>query len=387
MNNQLIALAVGGTGGHIFPAEALAKELLLKDYDLVIFTDTRGYSHCTKIFDAPVYCIRAGSPFEKKINEKITGVIETAIGIFQTVRLLNKLKPGVVVGFGAYPTFPTMLASLILKIPSIVHEQNAILGRVNRVLSKRVDAIGLSFLHTKRLNEDLKSKAKLVGNPVRTEFLNVRSQPYIPPSPGGPVNLLVLGGSQGAAIFSDIVPTALKLIKGSLRARLRVTQQCRPELLEESKKRFTEAGIEAELSTFFDDIPALLRESHLVICRSGASTVAELQISGRPAVLVPYPYAVDDHQTENAKALDSNGCSWIIPQSEFTPENLSKLVEKLFGSSDLLKKTAHNCHLQGKPESVQNLVKLIEKQAGSVRYESGEPSNPFIHNDLNMVVQ
>lgn len=363
MTGRPIVLAAGGTGGHVFPAEALAAELRARGHELVLITDARGIAYGGALAQIPVHRIRAGTPSVGGIAARAKGIIEAGAGTVQAVRLLRRLRPAAVVGFGGYPSFPTMLAAVWLRCPTLVHEQNAVLGRVNRLLASRMTSIGLSFPATAGLGPDIQPKSEVVGNPVRPEVLEIRNQPYEAPPAEGPVRLLVLGGSQGAAVFSDIVPRALALLPDRLRERLNVAQQCRPETLDQARGLYEDAGVEAELAAFFTDVPRRLSESHLVICRAGASTVAELRAAGRPAVLVPFPHAADDHQTANARSVAGGEGGWIMPQTEFTPEALAALVERLLTSPDELERAAALCRGEDRPESARALAALAERIA------------------------
>ncbi|MDA0654495.1 MAG: undecaprenyldiphospho-muramoylpentapeptide beta-N-acetylglucosaminyltransferase [Proteobacteria bacterium] len=355
-----IVLAAGGTGGHVFPAEALAAELRAAGHELALVTDVRGIAYGGALAGIDVHRIPAGTPGVGGPLRRARGVLLAVAGTLRAVRLLRRLKPVAVVGFGGYPSLPTMLAALWLRIPTLVHEQNAVLGRVNRLLVPWVTRVGLSFSATGRLDDAAQPKAEVVGNPVRPEVLAIRAGGYAPPSADGPIRLLVLGGSQGAAVFSEVVPSALALLPAELRARLKLAQQCRPETLAAARAICDAAGIDAELAPFFGDVPARLAVAHLVICRAGASTVAELKAAGRPAVLVPYPHAVDDHQTANARSVAGAGGGWIVPQSEFTPARLAELLRRLFAHPDDLDRAAEQCRGEDRPEAARALAALVE---------------------------
>jgi UDP-N-acetylglucosamine--N-acetylmuramyl-(pentapeptide) pyrophosphoryl-undecaprenol N-acetylglucosamine transferase len=257
-----------------------------------------------------------------------------------------------------------MIAATHLRIPAATHEQNAVLGRVNRLLASRVDVIALSLDATRLLSLPDRAKADVTGNPVRLAARDAREMPYAPPG-AGVVRLLIAGGSQGAAILSDVVPKALETLPDDLRGRLRVTQQCRPEDLERVKAFYAEANITAGLATFIEDMPAKLAASHFVISRSGASTVAELTVIGRPAILVPYAFATDDHQTANAQALADAGAAWIMPQQSLTAEALTQRLSALLGDDAALEKAAAAARTLGRPDAAANLADLVEKLAGA----------------------
>jgi len=258
------------------------------------------------------------------------GLAETALGVVQARRLLRRLRPDAVVGFGGYPSVPTMLAATQLGYPTLLHEQNAVLGRANRLLARRVGRIATGFAATAGLRAADQARAVYTGNPVRPAIRAVADIPYCPPAPGAPVELVILGGSQGARIFADIVPPALAALPPYLRSTLRVSQQARPEDCAGVAAALHAAGIVAEVASFFTDVPQRLARAQLAICRAGASTVAELAVAGRPAILVPYPFATDDHQSANAGAFAAAGAGWAMPQPELSAPILAQaLVERL----------------------------------------------------------
>ena len=361
MSGATIVLAAGGTGGHVFPAEALAEELAGRGHSLVLVTDARGATYGGALAELPVHRIQAGTPAAGGIAARIAGLFRAMGGTWQARRLLQRIAPGAVVGFGGYPSLPTVLAAVTLGIPTVLHEQNAVLGKVNRFLAPRVSVIALSFAATRRLREDDQPRAEVIGNPVRADVLTVRDAAYAAPDALGPVRVLVLGGSQGAAVFSDVVPRAIALLPPELRARLRVAQQCRPETLDLARRAYAAAEVPAELSAFFHDVPRRLKEAHLVICRAGASTVSEIAAGGRPAIFVPFPHASDGHQAANAGALVDTGGGWQIPQPEFTPKGLAALLARLFAAPQELAAAAAASRSAGRPAAARDLAALAER--------------------------
>ena len=321
-NAPLIVLAAGGTGGHVFPAEALAQELLSQDYRLVLITDRRGERFGGTLGLIDRHFIWAGALAGIGLFGKLKSTVELMIGTVQAFNLMKRLKPAVVVGFGGYAAAPTMVAALFARVPTVIHEQNAILGWANRKLAGSVTKVCTSF----DLARPAPDNAQLIrtGMPVRPAVAAVRSSGYHAPAPSEPFRILVLGGSQGARVFSDIIPAAVKLLPEQLRHRLEISQQCRPEEVDRTHAAYAGLGVHVELRHFFDNVPELLAKAHLLIARSGASTVAEATVSGRPSLLVPYPFAADDHQTANAKALMTSGGGWMMPQGEFTAETLAQ---------------------------------------------------------------
>ena len=311
-------LAAGGTGGHMIPAHALAGELMSRGHHVALITDERG-SRIPGLFDrVPVHVLPAGRMSKNPIKAfKAFRAIMT--GRAMAMRLYETVEPSAVIGFGGYPALPALLAARKMGIPTAIHEQNAVLGRVNRFVAGKVDAIATAYEQVDRLPARAQDKVELVGNPVREEVLALRAEPYPPLSDDGIFRLLVTGGSQGASILGEVVPEALALLPEHFRRRLQVTQQCREEDIEDVRARYAKAEIPADLATYMEDLPARLAWSHLVIARAGASTIAELTAAGRPAILVPLPSATDDHQTANAREMAKSGGARVIAQSRFNP--------------------------------------------------------------------
>ena len=355
---QKFVLAAGGTGGHLFPAEALARELVRRGGMVHLATDRRADAFAEKIPGVAVCQVRAGR-FGGGPLRTACGVAEMALGIVQARRLLRRLAPDAVVGFGGYTSVPTMLAATQLGVPTIIHEQNAVLGRANRLLAPRVGRIATGFAEIGGLRPAERARLVYTGNPVRPTILAVAQTAYVPPEPGRPIELLILGGSQGARIFSDIVPPALAALTPELRSALRVSQQARPEDRDRVTADLKANGIGAEVETFFNDVPARLSRAHLVICRSGASTIAELAAIGRPALLVPYPHATDDHQAANAGAFADAGAGWVIPQSSLTSTILAKRLAELLGDGACLSHAAAGARRFGCDDAAERLAAMV----------------------------
>jgi UDP-N-acetylglucosamine--N-acetylmuramyl-(pentapeptide) pyrophosphoryl-undecaprenol N-acetylglucosamine transferase len=358
-NRPLVILAAGGTGGHVFPAEALAVELIERGFYLVLITDRRGNNLNGKLAELDTYRVWAGGIAGKKITFRIISIIEILIGTLQAWFLLRRLKPVVVVGFGGYSSVPTMLAATYSGKKMVIHEQNAVLGRANQLLAGRVERIATSFETVSAIPKALKSNTVVTGMPVRPPVVYLRDQPYPNIEPDGEINLIIFGGSQGANIFSTVVPNALKKINGPLRRRIKVTQQCRPEDVEETKLVYKSFGINANISSFFHDIPNRIACAHLVICRAGASTIAELTTIGRPAILVPYTHAVDDHQSQNAYAVDKIGGGWLIPEHNFTDSILADRLESLLAVPKILENAGAAAKAAGIPNAASKLADII----------------------------
>jgi UDP-N-acetylglucosamine--N-acetylmuramyl-(pentapeptide) pyrophosphoryl-undecaprenol N-acetylglucosamine transferase len=359
----LVVLAAGGTGGHMFPAEALARALLTRGRRVALVTDSRGESFGEHLPGVALHRIRAGR-FSGNLLRKALGLVELAFGILEAGRHLRTLGPAAVVGFGGYPSVPTMLAAVRQKRPTVIHEQNAILGRANRLLASRACAIATSFAEVAGLSAADRSRVAETGNPVRPAVAALRGTPYVESRGDDGFELLVLGGSQGAHILSATVPPALALLPEPLRRRLRLTQQARPEDLDVVRAAYAAGGISAEIRPFFDDVPARLARAQLVIARSGASTVAELAVMGRPAILVPYRYAADDHQTANARALEAAGAAWVMAESAFTPDALFQRIVALMDSPETLAKAARAADGLGRPDAAERLADLVLATAG-----------------------
>ena len=363
MSGRPIVLATGGTGGHVFPALALADELLLRDRRLVVVTDGRGAARSAFDSRVDVRVVRTGTFTGRTALGKARGFAGVVAGCREARRVLKEVAPAVVVGFGGYPSLPTMLAATYGGARTMIHEQNAVLGRVNRLLALRADSIAVAYPGTRRLSPGAIARAAVVGNPVRDAIVAVREAPYPVPDETTPLELLIFGGSQGAAVFSDVAPRALIELPERLRARLRVTQQCRPEDLERVGNVYAAAGIAADLSAFFADLPARLAAAHVVIARAGASTISELTVAGRPGVLVPYPHATDDHQTANARALADEGAAWLMPEKRLSPRALAETLERLFGNPALLADAARKARGLGRPGAARELANAVCRMA------------------------
>jgi UDP-N-acetylglucosamine--N-acetylmuramyl-(pentapeptide) pyrophosphoryl-undecaprenol N-acetylglucosamine transferase len=351
-----IALAAGGTGGHMFPAEALAGELLSRGHGVALVTDRRGGGFGERLPAVETHRISAGGLAGTGIVGRARGVVQLGLGFFQSRGLLGRLKPAVAVGFGGYASVPTVLAASLSGIPTVLHEQNAVLGRANRLLAKRATRIATSFASVVGIGGD---RAVLTGNPVRPGIAVLADQPYTPPSPGGAIQILVVGGSQGARVFSRLIPEAVALLPAELQRRLRIAQQARAEDLETARANYAPLAATVELAPFFGDMPERLRAAHLVICRSGASTVAELTAAGRPAILIPYPFATDDHQTANARALDTAGAAWLMPEAATTPAMLADRLASLAADSERLGRAADVARALGRRDAAARLADLV----------------------------
>ncbi|WP_052207867.1 undecaprenyldiphospho-muramoylpentapeptide beta-N-acetylglucosaminyltransferase [Croceibacterium mercuriale] len=357
-------LVAGGTGGHLTPAYALAQELERRGHVVALITDARGAAIPGKPDFLPAHVMAAGRFTKNPLGwpAALSAMLE---GRRMARALYKGLRPTAVVGFGGYPALPALLAANGENIPTVIHEQNAVLGRVNRLLASRVDAIATAYEKVARLDPALAGKVHVVGNPVRPAVLSLRDEPYPLVTPDGPIRLLVTGGSQGARILSDVVPRGLALLPPELRARLQVTQQCRPEDLAGVRAFYAENGIAADLASFFEDMDARLAGTHLFVGRAGASTIAELSAAGRPAILVPLPIATDDHQAANAVELAAAGGARSIRQHLFTPEELARQVAELAADPEGLAVAAHAAWNCGRPDAARDLADLVEGFGGT----------------------
>jgi UDP-N-acetylglucosamine--N-acetylmuramyl-(pentapeptide) pyrophosphoryl-undecaprenol N-acetylglucosamine transferase len=355
-----VMLAAGGTGGHLFPAYALAEELRRRGVVVDLVTDHRGDRYGTDFPGRDVHQVPSATVASKSPIALARTGLTLARGLLAARALMKRVKPAVIVGFGGYPTFPPILAGAQLGIPTALHEQNAVLGRANKFLAKRVTAVATSFEKVKLLDPSLAPKVRLTGNPVRDAVCAMGEAPYPALAAGDPVHLLVFGGSQGARYFSDIVPPAIALLPQSLRARLNVVQQARPEDIDRVRAAYAAAGVMANVDAFFKNLPEIMSESHLVIGRSGASTVAELAVIGRPAILVPLPHALDNDQLQNATRLAEAGGAWCIEQKDLSPGRLASELERLIGDPPGLAKAAGAAKSQGRPDAVKRLADLVQ---------------------------
>ena len=351
-----VVLATGGTGGHVFPAEALAGELEARGVPFALVTDGRGRQWQGALARRPIHHIHSASP-TGSLQRRLMALLSLDLGLVDAWRALGRIDPSVVVGFGGYASVPTMVAARLRRLPAMLHEQNAVLGKANRLVLGGAARVGTSFPQTRGLDKD--GRVRLVGNPVREVVRQLRSSPYRAPAADRVVDVLVFAGSQGAASFSQVIPDAVVSLPPGLRSRLRLVQQCRREDLGRVRKVYQKAGIVAELAPFFPDLPQRLAAAHLAIGRSGASTVAELATIGRPSILVPYPYAADDHQMANARAFEATGACIVIPHASFTAEALAGKLTALFETPQRLADMAAAAHAAGRPDAAQRLADLV----------------------------
>jgi UDP-N-acetylglucosamine--N-acetylmuramyl-(pentapeptide) pyrophosphoryl-undecaprenol N-acetylglucosamine transferase len=356
MNAALIVLAAGGTGGHLFPAESLARELRLRGCSVELISDDRVADFASSFPADAIHEVTSGTVTGKGLIGKLTGSLALARGVWECRSLLKRLQPRAVVGFGGYPTVPPVLAATFLKIPTVLHEQNAVMGRANKFLAGRVSRIATGF--------EIGSGFTHVGNPVRANVLEAARTAYPPLQADAPLRLLVFGGSQGARIMGDIVPAALALLSPENRQRLHVTQQVRQEDLARVQAEYAALGIVSDCAPFFRDLPQRMAASHLVIGRSGASTVAELAVIGRPSILVPLPGSLDQDQAANARVLADAGAAEIMLQPAFTPDALARRLAAILASPETLAETAAKARAMGISDAAARLADVVLRVAG-----------------------
>lgn len=357
-----VVIAAGGTGGHFFPAEALAHALGGRGYRPVLMTDGRSAGRGSEAFaEGDRHVLPGAGIAGRGLVKGVRAVGALAAGTLAARRLLAALGPGAIVGFGGYPCVPPILAARLgrMKLPVILHEQNAVLGRANRALAGMATVLALSAEGTTRLPP--KARTVVTGNPVRPTIAAFAEAPYEPPVAEGPINLLVTGGSLGARVLSDVVPEAVGRLPEALRRRLSVVQQARTEDAARVAAAYASAGIAAEVAPFFTDMAQRLAASHLVVARAGASTTAELTVVGRPAILVPLPSAIDDHQTANAAILATAGAAWAMPQPQFTAPAVSARLAELLADPARLAAAAAAARACAKPHAVDALADLVEQ--------------------------
>lgn len=362
-SKPLILLAAGGTGGHLFPAEALGVELIKRGYRVRLATDDRALRYSglftREMTDVvPSETVRGRNP----VSLARTGLM-LGYGMVVALNLVRRLKPAAVIGFGGYPTLPPLLAARLLGVPGIIHDANAVLGRANRFLSGRVNAIATSLPGVLDRDPALAGKTVTVGTPMRPAVLAAAAAPYDPPVPNGPLRLLVVGGSQGARVMSDIVPPAIERLEPALWSRLVLTQQVREEDMARVRAVYDKLKINAELAPFFSDLPARLASTHLIVSRSGAGTVAELAAIGRPSILVPLPGAIDQDQFANAGVLAQADGAIRIVQSEFTPDRLASEISGFAAEPARLAAMAAKARSVGRLDAAERLADLVAKVA------------------------
>jgi UDP-N-acetylglucosamine--N-acetylmuramyl-(pentapeptide) pyrophosphoryl-undecaprenol N-acetylglucosamine transferase len=358
-----VLVAAGGTGGHLFPAEALAAALIQRGVAVHLATDRRAARYGGAFVDEAVHVITSATLRARNPIALTRTTAALAAGLAQAWSLIGRLKPAAVIGFGGYPTVPPVLASAWRGVPTLIHDANAVIGRANRLLAPRVTAIATTFPDVFRNHPRLEAKATLTGNPVRPAVVAAAMTPY--PAGGDPLRLLVFGGSQGARVMADVVPAAIEALEPRLRARLAIVQQAREEDLPRVRSAYGRLSVAAETAPFFSDLPARIAASHLIVARSGASTVAELSAIGRPSILVPLPHALDQDQFANAGVLDRVGGAIRLVQQEFTPRRLASELAALAAAPQRLAAMAAAAQSLGRLDAAERLADLVLKVAAT----------------------
>ena len=354
-----ILLAAGGTGGHMFPAQALGERLNSQGWEIALMTDVRGLKHANNIPTEHKIQVEAASLSPRKPIKAILGILKLRRGVKTAKKFIKDWQPDIVVGFGGYPAFPAIKAAQSLGVPTILHEQNAVLGRVNRIFAAKADHVVSGFEVLQKLPKG--AKWTVLGNPLRGDILKASKRKYA--APKDEINLFIMGGSLGARLLSETVPQAVALLPKDLRARLRVVQQTREESLEFARGIYAKADVQAQCAPFFDDIESHYAQAHYIIARAGASSVSEIMLMGLPALLVPLAIAMDDHQSINAKPLNDLGAADILPEFEFTPERVKPILMERLNDSVWLENASNSARLAAKPDAGERLAELVAQTA------------------------
>jgi UDP-N-acetylglucosamine--N-acetylmuramyl-(pentapeptide) pyrophosphoryl-undecaprenol N-acetylglucosamine transferase len=358
----LVVIAAGGTGGHMFPAQAFADEMRARGWTIALVTDERGKKYA-KDFPADWRLEVEAATFGSKLPHKL---IESALklrkGTAEAKKNFEKTRPALIAGFGGYPSYPSLSAARQMGLPIIIHEQNSVLGRVNRLFASSAKFVACGFERLDKLPPG--AGKRNVGNPVRNAIKAVREKPYPDLSDAGPLNVLVTGGSQGARLFGEVIPAAIAMLTPELRARLHVGQQAREEQVDQVRAAYAEAGVKATVESFFTDMQTRLAECHMIVARAGASTVTELAIAGRPSILIPLAIATNDHQTANAEGMVAGAAADVVPEPKFTAEMLAPLLTERLSNAGVLKARAKAAWQLGKPNAARDLADLAEQAAG-----------------------
>ncbi|MGE3871914.1 MAG: undecaprenyldiphospho-muramoylpentapeptide beta-N-acetylglucosaminyltransferase [Parvibaculaceae bacterium] len=368
--NRLVVLAAGGTGGHLFPAQALAEALIQRGYVIHLMTDERVRDYGRSFPALETHLVPAATVSLAKPFLLPSQLLHLYKGYRIARGILEKLNPIALAGFGGYPSFPPVIAASRLRIPCCIHDQNAVMGRANRALSRYADAVASSFPALGRLPDASRNKLRYTGNPVRSIVLAQEAAPYEPSAADAPFNLLVFGGSQGARFFAEFMPEVIKLLPKAILRNLKIVQQCRPEDIERVKAAYGALDVTFELASFFADMPQRFADAQLIICRSGASTIAELGVIGRPAVMVPLPHSLDNDQLHNAEFFAGKGGGWVMPQAGLRPQEFAAFLTRLRYQEDELAGAARAALAQGMPDAAERLADLVEDLAHGTQSKS-----------------
>jgi UDP-N-acetylglucosamine--N-acetylmuramyl-(pentapeptide) pyrophosphoryl-undecaprenol N-acetylglucosamine transferase len=361
---KTFVLIAGGTGGHLFPAMALAQELIRRGHAVELMTDHRVESYGADFPARQIHIVPAATPSGANPVRMVGAGVTIMRGIGAAWTKLRKVRPDAVVGFGGYPTFPPFIAANLLGIPGILHEQNAVMGRANRALARFADLLAMSFPTTRFAERQQNLEKVLTGNPVRDRVRAVIGRPYPALDQSAPIRLVVTGGSQGAKVLSDVVPAAIALLPDALRGRLQIVQQARPEDIDRVTESYRQSRTSVEIASFIADLPERIADAHLVIGRAGASTITELAVLGRPSILIPLPGALDSDQKHNAMFLEEGGGGWMMEQASVTPQTLANRLVELLTDPNRLARAAEAARSLGEPRAVEKLADLAEMLAG-----------------------
>lgn len=365
MSGPLILLSAGGTGGHLFPAEALATALKARGARVALATDERVHALSTAFPADEIVAIPSATPSGRSLPVMAKAAVVLGYGVLKALPALRRLRPAVVVGFGGYPTVPPLFAASRLGIPVVLHEQNGVMGRANRLLARWATLIATGFPQLRGIPAGIGARTRHTGNPIRPAVIEATRQPYPELLKGGKLRILVFGGSQGARVMSDVVPGAIEFLPKSVYPQLVVTQQAREEDLLRVRQAYSRLLAGAEVQPFFKDLPRRIAEAHLVIARSGASTVAELAAIGRPSILVPLPGALDQDQAANAQTLADIGAATVIPQGEFTPERLASEIAASIETPERLTRAAAAAKSAGTTDAADRLAEAVMSLAAA----------------------
>jgi UDP-N-acetylglucosamine--N-acetylmuramyl-(pentapeptide) pyrophosphoryl-undecaprenol N-acetylglucosamine transferase len=367
MTGPLILLSAGGTGGHLFPAESLANALKGAGARVALATDKRVGAIAGSFPADEVIEIPSATPSGRSLLRKASAAFMLGLGVAKAVPAIRRLRPAAVVGFGGYPTVPPVIAAAMLGLPTIIHEQNGVMGRANRLLARRASMIATGFPNVRGIPTGARGRIVHTGNPVRPAVLDAAHYGYPPLLKGGKLRLLVFGGSQGARVMSDVVPAAIERLPKEFYPQLVIAQQAREEDLLRVRSHYARLLVNVEVQPFFKDMPRRIADAHLVIARSGASTVAELSVIGRPAILVPLPGALDQDQAANAQALAEIDAAVVMPQTEFTPDNLARVIRDLFDNPDRLTRAAAAAKSASITDAAERLAQAVLQQASQTK--------------------
>lgn len=363
-SKPLVVVAAGGTGGHMFPAQAFADEMHARGWTVALVTDERGKKYATN-FPADWRLEVEAATFGSKMPHRLlASALKLRAGTAEAKRNFEKTKPKLIAGFGGYPSYPSLSAARALGLPIIIHEQNSVLGRVNRLFAKTAKFVACGFDRLDRLPPGGEDRKRVVGNPVRNAIKAVREKPYPDLDDAGPINILITGGSQGARLFGEVIPKAIIGLPADQRARVHVVQQAREEQLEAVRAAYKGVGASATVEAFFSDMHERLAAAHLVIARAGASTVTELAIAGRPSILIPLGIAMDDHQTANAEGMVTGAAADVVPEPKFSVETFGPLLLERIANAGVLRARAKAAWQLGKPNAAKELADLAEEAAG-----------------------